>query len=85
MSPAPRKQTLSGGALGGAVSSAVARAIGAGCKGRAEALVWHAIVIAVGGALLLALLYALLGPALLAGLGGQGAVLSQATAYLGIA
>ena len=77
-------QTLSGGALGGAVSSAVARAIGAGRNDRAEALVWHAIVIAIGGALVFALLYALLGPALLAGLGGKGAVLSQATAYLAI-
>ena len=77
-------QTLSGGALGGAVSSAVARAIGAGRNDRAEALAWHAIAIAVGGALVFALLYALLGPALLARLGGTGAVLSQATAYLGI-
>ena len=77
-------QTMSGGAMGGAVSSAVARALGAGRSDRAAALVWHAIAIALGGALLFFLLYAALGRALLAGLGGESAVLTQATAYLSI-
>jgi putative MATE family efflux protein len=77
-------QTMSGGAMGGAVSSTVARAIGAGRNDRAEVLAWHAIAVAVGGALVFAGLYALLGPAVLARLGGEGAVLAQATRYLGI-
>ncbi len=77
-------QTMSGGAMGGAVSSAVARAIGSGRSDRAAALVWHAIAIALGGAALFALLYVALGPALLARLGGEGEVLAQATAYLSI-
>jgi putative MATE family efflux protein len=77
-------QTMSGGAMGGAVSSTVARAIGAGQNGRANAVAWHAIAIAIAGALVFAGLYALLGPAVLARLGGDGAVLVQATRYLGI-
>jgi putative MATE family efflux protein len=39
-------QMLANGAIGGAMTSAVARAIGAGRKDRAEALIWHALVIA---------------------------------------
>ena len=38
---------MSNGGIGGGVSSAVARAIGAGDGADAEALVWHAVVIAV--------------------------------------
>ncbi len=77
-------QTMSGGAMGGAVSSAIARALGAGRGERAAALVWHALAIAVGGALVFAGLFAAFGPALLARLGGDGDVLAQASAYLGI-
>ena len=35
-------QTLSAGAMGGAVASAIARALGAGDQRRAEQLIWHA-------------------------------------------
>jgi putative MATE family efflux protein len=77
-------QTMSGGAMGGGVSSAVARAIGAGRPDRAAALVWHAIAIAVAGALVFAAAYALLGTPVLARLGGSGDVLAQATAYLDV-
>jgi Na+-driven multidrug efflux pump len=34
-------QMLANGAIGGAVSSAIARAMGAGDRARAEMLVWH--------------------------------------------
>src|SRR5476649_328781 len=38
-------QMLSGGAMGGGISSAVARALGGGRKHDADALVWHAVII----------------------------------------
>src|SRR5476649_299212 len=41
-------QMLSGGAMGGGISSAIARALGAGRHGDADALVVHAIGINVG-------------------------------------
>jgi len=77
-------QTMSGGAMGGGVSSAVARAIGAGRSDRAESLIWHGIAIALAGAAVFAAAYALLGTAVLARLGGSGGVLAEATAYLDI-
>lgn len=40
-------QMLSNGAIGGAVASSVARALGAGDRPRADDLIWHAMVIAV--------------------------------------
>src|SRR5262249_33715238 len=40
-------QMMSNGGIGGGVSSAIARATGAGRYGDAEALVWHAILIAI--------------------------------------
>ena len=41
-------QMMSGGAMGGGISSAVARALGGGRKDDANALVWHATIIALG-------------------------------------
>jgi putative MATE family efflux protein len=72
-------QMLANGAMGGAVSSAVARAIGSGDSARAEALIWHALVIAViaGGAFLL--IYVVFGASLLA-LMGAGADVTRAAA-----
>ena len=40
-------QMLAGGAVGGATTSAVARAVGAGSKVRAEAIAWHALLLAL--------------------------------------
>ena len=40
-------QMMSNGGVGGGVASAVARAIGAGRRDDAEALAWHAVVIAI--------------------------------------
>ena len=40
--------TMSNGGIGGGVSSAIARAIGAGRQADANALVWHAAVLSVG-------------------------------------
>ncbi|RZL64703.1 MAG: MATE family efflux transporter [Variovorax sp.] len=41
-------QMTSAGAMGGGIASAIARALGAGRRADADALVWHAIVIALG-------------------------------------
>src|SRR2546426_4707778 len=51
-------QMMSGGAMGGGISSAIARALGAGRRADAEALVLHALTIAVafGGVFMLAVL-----------------------------
>ena len=74
-------QTLSGGAMGGAVASAIARALGANDIARAEQLIWHALTLALCGALLLLLLFTLFGRSFLTFLGGSGDVLTQAFDY----
>ena len=74
-------QTMSAGGMGGGVASAVARALGAGRRADADALVIHAIVIALvmGGAFTLTL--ELAGPALYRTMGGTDEVLLAAVAY----
>lgn len=74
-------QAMSGGALGGAVSSSIARALGAGDRDRALKLIWHALAIAATGSALFLLLFLLFGRALLALLGGTDEILDQATSY----
>ena len=76
---------LSAGAMGGGVSSAVSRALGAGQPERANDLAVHALWIGVAagtGYMLLMLAFA---PALFAALGGQGEALAQALAYARVA
>jgi putative MATE family efflux protein len=77
-------QMMSAGAMGGGVSSAIARALGAGDADRAERLAWHAAAIAVAFGLLFTVVMLLAGPALFRLLGGRGEVLTQATAYSNI-
>jgi len=74
-------QMTSAGAMGGGIASAIARALGAGRKGDADALVLHAAVIALGFgvAFMLALLFG--GRWLYARMGGSGAALDAAMAY----
>ncbi len=74
-------QMTSAGAMGGGVSSAIARALGAGDLARARSLVVHALVIALGMALGFTLLLLLLGPAIYRLLGGDGEALANALAY----
>ena len=71
----------SAGAMGGGVSSAIARALGAGNLARARSLVVHAILIALGMALLFTLALLALGPAIYRLLGGEGETLRHALAY----
>ncbi len=74
-------QMMSAGAMGGGVSSAVARALGAGDAARARTLAWHAMVIGTGGGLASALVFLALGPWLYGLIGGQGEVLDEAVRY----
>jgi putative MATE family efflux protein len=73
--------TMSGGAMGGGVSSAISRAIGAGDSERAATLAGHALLIGLGFGLSFTLLMLLFGPALLSLLGGRGEVLERAIGY----
>jgi Na+-driven multidrug efflux pump len=76
--------TMSGGAMGGGVSSAIARALGAGDVDRASALATHALLIGVCFGLVFTLGMLAFGPKLLAALGGRGTVLTQAIGYVDI-
>ncbi len=79
------QQMLSAGAMGGGVSSAVSRALGAGDTARAGALAVHAIWIGLAAGLVSTAAMLSLGPALYALLGGRGEALAQAVAYSNVA
>jgi putative MATE family efflux protein len=74
-------QMTSAGAMGGGVSSAIARARGGGDQAAARRLVVHALVIALAGGLIFTLVFLALGLPLYALLGGTGGALAQALAY----
>jgi len=76
--------TMSGGAMGGGVASAIARALGAGDRERASTLAAHALLIGVCFGLTFMLGMLIFGPRLLELLGGRGNVLAQAIAYVQI-
>src|SRR5882672_836537 len=72
---------MAAGGMGGGVAAATARALGAGKRDDARALVLHALVLGLALALLLMLLAWTVGPALYRLLGGQGAALANAEIY----
>jgi putative MATE family efflux protein len=74
-------QMMSSGAMGGGVSSAISRAIGAGNEQRARTLVLHAIVISVIVGLGFTVFFLALGPWIYRLLGGEGGVFAQAITY----
>ncbi|WP_029582473.1 MATE family efflux transporter [Bradyrhizobium sp. URHD0069] len=76
--------TMSGGAMGGGVASAVARALGAGDIDRASTLAAHALLIGVCFGLTFMLGMLIFGPTLLELLGGRGNVLAYAIDYVQI-
>jgi MATE family, multidrug efflux pump len=77
-------QMISAGAMGGGISSAIARALAAGRRADADALVMHALVINVAlGALCSAVVLAF-GRPIYRALGGQGAELDAALSYSNI-
>jgi putative MATE family efflux protein len=77
-------QMISAGAMGGGISSAIARALGAGKREQADALVLHAIVINVVLGAAFAGTVLIWGRPLYAAMGGQGASLEAAMTYSNI-
>src|SRR5688572_32312197 len=71
--------------MGGAVSSAVARALGAGKKDRANELATHAVWLALILTALFSCVMLLAGPAIYRSMGGRGPVLEAAVAYSTVA
>lgn len=73
--------TMSGGAMGGGVASAIARALGANDTERASALAVHALMIGICFGLIFMIGMLIFGPYLFAALGGRGPVLNEAIGY----
>ncbi|HEV7342640.1 MAG TPA: MATE family efflux transporter [Sphingopyxis sp.] len=78
-------QMLSAGAMGGTVSGAVSRALGAGDRDRAEALALCSLVIAAIFGLVFTAAVRAFGPAVYRAMGGSGAVLGEALAFSNVA
>jgi putative MATE family efflux protein len=74
-------QLLSGGAMGGAISSAIARALGARRHADADALVLHAVIVNLALGLTFSALVLSYGPTLYRALGGEGRSLEAALRY----
>jgi putative MATE family efflux protein len=74
-------QMLSAGAVGGGISSAIARALGGGRRDDADALVLHALLINGGLGLVFSIVVVAFGRPLYAALGGEGGSLEAALAY----
>ena len=78
-------QMLSAGAMGGGVSSAISRALGAGEEARAATLALHALAIGAIAGGTFSVLFVLFGDTIFRTLGGRGLVLHQAHLYASIA
>ncbi len=74
-------QMTSAGAIGGGIASSIARALGAGRRADANALVLHAIVIAIGFGIAFSLALLFGGRWLYTLMGGTGAALEAALTY----
>ncbi len=74
-------QMISAGAMGGGISSAIARALGAGRREEADALVMHALVINVALGALFSAVMLLFGRPIYRALGGAGGELEAALIY----
>lgn len=77
-------QMISAGAMGGGISSAIARALGAGRRDEADALVLHAVVINLVLGLAVSAVFLLWGREIFAALGGEGAALDAAVTYANV-
>src|SRR5262245_22675079 len=71
--------------MGGGVSSAIARALGAGKRDVADALTLHAFVLALGLAAAFSTVLLLAAPFVFRWMGGHGEILSSALAYANVA
>jgi MATE family, multidrug efflux pump len=74
-------QMMSAGAMGGGVSSAISRALGAGNRDRAATLALHAAIIGACGGIFFTIMMLLFGREFFTLLGGRGRVLEQACDY----
>jgi Na+-driven multidrug efflux pump len=72
---------MSGGGIGGGISSAVARSLGAGDHDKADALALHALVIAIGLGLASSLVVIVGGPMIYSAMGGEGQALAAVLIY----
>src|SRR5207249_226683 len=71
--------------MGNGVSSAIARALGGGKRDRADALVFHAVLLALGLGAIFACAFLFGGALLFSGMGGQDDMLAAALAYANVA
>ena len=74
-------QMMSAGAMGGGISSAIARALGAGRRADADVLALHALAVSAGLGAAFCAVGLLGGPALYRAMGGSGAALGAALQY----
>ncbi|WNJ93456.1 MATE family efflux transporter [Bosea sp. 685] len=79
--PVMLMQMISAGAMGGGISSAVARALGAGRRIEADAIVLHAILINLALGLFFSVVMLAFGRPIYQALGGTGGELEAALAY----
>src|SRR6266481_868363 len=78
-------QHAANGGVGSGVSSAIARALGAGRRDRADALVHHTFLLALALAALFSTTFLLGAPYVFRWMGGQGEMLSAALSYSNVA
>ncbi len=79
--PVMLMQMISAGAMGGGISSAVARALGAGRRVEADAVVLHAILVNLALGLFFSVVMLAFGRPIYQALGGTGGELEAALAY----
>src|SRR6478752_5184191 len=77
-------QTTNSG-MGAGVTSAIARALGAGKRDRADELVFHALLLALALGVIFSSLMLLTAPFIFGWMGGRGEMLSDALAYANVA
>ena len=78
-------QMMAAGSIGGATTSAVARALGAGSAERAESIAWHAALLALAMSGLYVIVLGLFARPIFQLLGGEGAALAGAVSYARVA
>lgn len=78
-------QMMAGGAIGGGVTSALARALGAGDQNRAEAIAWHGLLVALAMASIYIIVLGIFASSIFGLIVDKGQVLDGAVLYAAIA
>ena len=78
------QQMLSAGSMGGGISSAVSRALGANDVAKANALVLHSTLIALGIGIIFTFIFVFFSRPIFTAMGGQGDALEHCLAYANI-